>query len=54
MVHVLYLGDVKDGEAVKDTDVKPTDSYRLKTKSGRYAHVLADSLKAAEEWAANN
>jgi len=50
MVHVLYEGDVFAEEKVVE-DLEPTSAYRVKTKTGRYAHLLATSEREAQAWA---
>lgn len=52
MLHVVYAGDVHPDEAVSSPDLKPVEVFRVKTPSGRYYHVFADSREAAETWAA--
>jgi hypothetical protein len=52
MLHVVYTGDVHPDEAVSVPDVMPILGFRVKTPSGRYYHVLADSRETAEAWAA--
>jgi len=50
MVHVLYEGDIAPEEKVVE-DLLPTKPYRVKTKLGRYAQILASSEQEAQDWA---
>jgi hypothetical protein len=52
MLRVLALEDVVAEEVCKP-NLKELGVYRIKTAGGRYAVVLADSEKAAHEWAAS-
>jgi hypothetical protein len=52
MLHVVYAGDVHPDEAISEPDIRPILGFRVKTSSGRYYHVFADSREAAEAWAA--
>ncbi len=52
-IHVLTMGDVRDGETIMQADVVGLSAFRVKTKTGRYAIVLAPSAEAVELWMAS-
>jgi hypothetical protein len=50
MVHVLYGGDITAGEATTEHDIIPLRPFRVKTKGGRYFHLLASGANEIEAW----
>jgi hypothetical protein len=50
MVHILYSGDIRDGEASAEHDIERLQAFRVKTRGGRYFHVLASDPAAVQRW----